>query len=430
MRFISLSSAIKANLTQSPKLPLIFLGTTLIAACVTATKPLWRMDQAASGCSHAFGTLMGSAGDIYQTCPPSGGAEGWLRKLNSDGAEQWRQPMNFWSDGGLVADADNSVILFHDKNQMTWINADGSQRWRRDVVPQGSYIFEKSRVANGRVYVAYQENSSPFTKGIVALDAAGNELWSYPLNEDGVVYTSVGFALLDSGELLVKLTLEDEDYLNVRGQLLVFDTQGNLAQKRDEDKYSRLIDNKKTVYLIEKNIISLLDATGAAQWSYPLYPLDDTSTDFFPAYPCAGDGQQEMACSNGNTITWLAGDGTVKNYLNIGAIGSLTYSGDRKWLATRETSYSLPAVGSQKTETDDSVFVLSDRGAIEQKIYMNPMIETTYFCPSNPPYYSCVKRNNGDKVSQAFATADKVIVSGYTGYSSSTFISAFSLGAQ
>lgn len=422
---------VKETLLPCPKMPLALLGGVFIAGCVAVTQPLWRIDQAASGCSHAFDAIVNSAGDIYQTCSPTvADAEGWVRKLSSDAEEQWRHPLNFQSQESEISEADGSVVLFHDNNQATWINADGTERWNREVVPQGSIIVTHSRVANGRLYMIHAAPNSRKMDGIVALDTSGNELWSYQFNENGMIPTLPELAVLESGELIVKLTLLDQDFAGARGDLLVFDINGNATQQRTVAKYAQLIDNRKTAYLMEHYTISKLDVSGHSQWSHELFPWEESSYEYPMAIPCAGDGEEEMACGFAGAITWLTGNGEVVKRYGITDIQRLTYNGDHKWTVTRRTERSVPSALTTKTETFNSLFVITDQGAVEQKFYLKPIVETNYFCKENPITYTCTKYSVGDQVLKTFAAADKVFAVGNTTYGLSSFVAAFSAGAQ
>lgn len=424
-----LSSPFKKSLLAHARLPLVLLGGVLVVGCVVATKPLWRLDQAASGCSHPFNTFVNGAGDIYQVCSSSGDADGWIRKLSSDAVEQWRQPIDFHTQGGKISNADDSVILFHDNNQLTWINADGTRRWNREVVPEGSSILAHSRVADGRLYLAYAGTLSRLIEGVVAVDASGSELWRHRFNAAGEIYTRPGVAVLDSGELMVKLTRGDQDRMDVAGELYVFDVAGNQVQQRTVAKYAQLIDNQSSAYLIEHYTISKLDAAGASQWSHAFAPWDDSLFEYPMYIPCDGDGVQEIACGFDNAITWLAEDGSVVNRYGVTDVREISYNGNDKWVVTRRTERTVPSVLTQKTETFNSLFVMTNQGTIEQKIYLNPSEETRYFCNENPFTFTCTKVTNGDAVMDTYATSDRIFAVGYTTYPAQSFISAFSLAA-
>lgn len=416
------------------------VGFTVLSACVVISRPLWRIDQVASSCPVGFSTTVSNnTGEIYQACSPGSLSEGWIRKLSSDANEVWRQRFNFGVQNQLIAEENRGVVLFHD-NSATWFNADGTQRWSREIAPSGSTIRLYSRMHSGRFYVAYTlQELSGFAvySGIMALDESGNEVWSHLFNESENAFGKGEFALLNSGELMLKVVSRVESNVDVKGALLVFDASGNTLSTREIDKDAQLIDNSASAFLVERNLISKLDASGLPQWTHLLWqwPPQLDEPLFYNAPPCAGDGEEKIACAVGNTVTWLGDDGEVINQYAINAeapdssgIRSLIYQGDHTWIAARRTERRPLTSILPKTQTYDSIFVVTDRAILKQRINLLPSVETTYPCTATP-WLSCADRSDGESVSKLFATADRLFVVGNTTVSSQNFVSAYILTA-
>lgn len=431
------------------------LGGILLAACTSATPPLWYNAIADTNENHSSAGVIGSDGEIYHAYKE--GRDIWLRKLASDGSEQWRETIGPGTDdylsGQLIPADTGGVIAMYGEyanREASGINADGGIRWKREVTPQP--ISAWSRFNQDRFFLAYswgytQTGSDPLNEGVIALDDQGNEIWSHQFNEnEGALtfYYNYSMATLDSGELMVAFTTRTDDLgaYKYQGHLYVFDKQGNVIKQREAAKFARLIDNNHSVFLRELGNISKLDASGTPVWTKEMFASPDAPYDYYfpPTLVCAGDGEQTIACGHnedGQTVVWLSAEGAVLSQIKLTDISAdriylngLKYNGNHKWTVQREiVQNKIPAPLKISTDEVHTNFtVLSDQGIALQKIDLKPFLDSTFHCFFDPQQICEGTSGNGDMVHNTLAKPNEIIAVGVTATATSqAFVSAYGI---
>ncbi len=266
--------ALKRTLGLSVASLLICACLMACSICALASSPQWPMDRADarhSGVSpvdavidplqvvwmhpvgYAISVVIGGDGIVYLK------DEYHIQAIDSNGSELWTMPLG-WGD---LAMADDGTMRVFTSSTIKSIGADGTVLWSITVPGLNSALSSPVIDANGTVYGAFDNRSSPdLASGIIAVDSGGTTLWTF----ESVGVPGLSIAIANDGTILFTTSIYD-------GPSYLYAINPNGTMKWRVETTSGWMEGKLavggdgSVYLTNGNSMHVFGADGSAKWS-------------------------------------------------------------------------------------------------------------------------------------------------------------------